>query len=85
MLRESPPLPFVVQRRIAIVDLISVRQDQRGSGMGRALMAAAEGWARSMGADTVELNVFMLNQNAIHLYEALGYAPISQRMVKKME
>ena len=53
-----------------------------GRGVGRALMAAAEEWSRSLGHRLLTLNVFDGNARARRLYAALGYAPDTMRMVK---
>ncbi|HEV3407295.1 MAG TPA: GNAT family protein, partial [Gaiellaceae bacterium] len=39
----------------------------------RALLAAAEAWARDVGVSKLELSVFAHNAPAIALYERLGY------------
>ncbi|MEV6285410.1 GNAT family N-acetyltransferase [Kribbella sp. NPDC051770] len=45
----------------------------RGRGLGDALMAAVEDWARSDGAQAVELSVVQGNENAHALYLRNGY------------
>ncbi|HSD28398.1 MAG TPA: GNAT family protein [Vicinamibacteria bacterium] len=45
----------------------------RRQGVGRALMAAAEAWAREVGVRKLELHVFPHNEAAIALYDSLGY------------
>jgi ribosomal protein S18 acetylase RimI-like enzyme len=50
-----------------------VARDYRRRGAGRALMEAAEAWARSTGISKIELHVFPHNAPAIALYEKLGY------------
>jgi putative acetyltransferase len=45
----------------------------RRQGVGRALMHAAEDWARGVGVSKIELHVFPYNVPAIALYEDLGY------------
>lgn len=45
----------------------------RRQGVGRALMEAAESWAREVGVSKLELHVFPYNHAAIALYEGLGY------------
>jgi RimJ/RimL family protein N-acetyltransferase len=57
-----------------IADLgIMVAHQYRRQGIGRALMAAAETWAREVGVEKLELHVFPYNHAAIALYEQLGY------------
>lgn len=57
---------------VAVVALI-VAHARRRQGIGRALMEAAEAWARDVGVSKLELSVFAHNAPAIALYERLGY------------
>jgi GNAT superfamily N-acetyltransferase len=52
------------------IDAVWVRDDQRGQGAGRQLMAAAEQHAATQGCHAVWLDTFQ----ARGFYEALGYA-----------
>ena len=57
-----------------VADLgIMVARGFRRRGIGRALMQAAEDWAREVGVAKIELHVFPYNVGAIALYERLGY------------
>jgi RimJ/RimL family protein N-acetyltransferase len=52
---------------------LMVSAAHRGRGIGRALLAAADGWARSAGVMKLELHVFPHNEAAIALYEKAGF------------
>lgn len=52
---------------------VCVREAARGQGVGSALMAAGEGWAREQGASEARLVVWAFNRRALRLYEELGY------------
>jgi len=64
--------PHPASRHVADVGLM-VAQSHRRRGIGRALMQAAEEWAREAGVRKLELHVFPHNAAAIALYESLGY------------
>jgi ribosomal protein S18 acetylase RimI-like enzyme len=51
---------------------VAVAEAQRGTGLGRALMAAAEAWLRARGCPKIQLMVRTSNHAAIGFYEALG-------------
>lgn len=64
--------PHPASIHVADVGLM-VARDQRRRGVGRALMEAAESWARANDVLKLELHVFPHNRAAISLYEKLGY------------
>lgn len=59
-------------RHVADLGLM-VSLGARGQGVGSALLAAAEDWARTVGVRKIELHVFPHNDAAIALYERVGY------------
>lgn len=70
--------------RFGRVNSVCVASAARGRGIGSALMAAAEEWGRSHGAGDMRLVVWTFNQDAIRLYEELGYAVRSHTMSKPL-
>lgn len=69
-----PPDPGSIVRAVPTVDLgISVIEPWRGRGVGRALMAAAEAYARDRGARRIVLDMSAANLGALRFYERLGY------------
>ena len=65
--------PHPASEHVADLGLM-VALDHRRAGVGRALMAAAEDWARSVGVRKLELHVFPHNEPALAFYKQLGYA-----------
>jgi RimJ/RimL family protein N-acetyltransferase len=59
-------------RHVADVGLM-VDAGYRRRGIGRALLTAAEKWARGAGIRKLELHVFPWNEAAISLYEDFGF------------
>jgi GNAT superfamily N-acetyltransferase len=72
-------MPFVPRKYGLVRDLV-VRTDSRNAGVGSALMTAAEDWSRGRGADAVELTVWSFNEDAVRLYERLGYTTQLRRL-----
>jgi RimJ/RimL family protein N-acetyltransferase len=64
--------PHPASAHVADVGVMIAREHRR-RGFGRALMRAAERWAREAGVRKLELHVFPHNEPAIALYESLGY------------
>lgn len=71
--------------RHAHIFLLYVIPSHRRRGIGRALMEYAENWARQRGDRQIGLQVFQINQPALHLYTKLGYEVQSLWMVKPLE
>lgn len=64
--------PHPSSAHVADVGLM-VAKSMRRQGVGRALLEAAVGWARSVGIRKLELHVFPWNEAAIALYESFGF------------
>ena len=65
---EHPTL--YANARVAWVDELAVNEEHRRSGIGRALMAAVEQWARERG----DVAVTLATRRAAEFYKVLGYA-----------
>lgn len=69
---KTPQNPLCVRRKIAFIEAIYVRDDMRRCGIGTALYTAAFKKAKNDGADSLELNVYSFNKNALCFYEQMG-------------
>jgi len=58
-----------------VVDNLYVRPDQRGDGLGSALLDYAEDALRDRGADVLAVEALAANEAARRLYESRGYEP----------
>ena len=52
---------------------LAVDESQRGTGLGKQMMVAAENWLREHGAVKVQLMVRSTNEEVLGFYEHLGY------------
>lgn len=67
------------------VSVLAVTAEAEGRGVGRALMAMGEAWARARGYRHLALDVFATNGHARAFYEHLGFAEETLKMVKPLE
>jgi ribosomal protein S18 acetylase RimI-like enzyme len=79
---SSPLLQPVCFARIGSVCVV---EQERGRGIGRALMDQAEKWAAANRATDMRLNVWKFNAAALHLYAELGYEVRSLSMGKPIQ
>ena len=62
---------------------LAVTVDERGTGLGRRLMAAAEAWLVERGAVKLQLMVRETNTAVTGFYDRLGYADAEVRVLAK--
>jgi ribosomal protein S18 acetylase RimI-like enzyme len=79
-----PATDFFTGEEHGHVSDIAVAPEAEGRGVGRALMAAAEAWARARGYRALSLHVFVGNDGARAFYERLGYEDELLRMRKHL-
>ena len=71
-------------RRHAHISVLAVTAAAEGTGVGRALIACAEDWARRRGLSLLTLNVFAANARARALYERTGFLPETLKYAKEL-
>lgn len=72
-------------RSNAHISDLAVAHGRDGQGIGRALLAYAEDWAREHACALVTLHVFPGNARGRHLYEAAGYDSDTLRLAKPVK
>lgn len=65
---------------VADLNRVVVAPDQRGRGVGRALLLAGLRWAADRGAERMLLEVEWANNPALALYRGQGFVEISHRV-----
>jgi GNAT superfamily N-acetyltransferase len=76
---------YFTQQSHAHIEIVAVLPEAVGQGIGGALLARAEQWARQRGYRTITLNVFERNRAARAVYEHLGYQPETIHYRKGLE
>jgi GNAT superfamily N-acetyltransferase len=66
------------------VHWLGVVEDYRQRGIGRRLLAAAEGWAVSRGAQVAGFNTDLGARSAVPFYERLGYVQQAVYLRKRL-
>ncbi len=70
---NPPPATWDFGKAVVEIETLSVLPDERGGGVGAALMRAAEEWARERGAETLEVGLLYTNEDALRFYEREGF------------
>lgn len=92
-LHNGKPIGFVslhVQRilhhanRTGELQELIIDERYRGKGVGKQLMIAAEGLARSLGLEEIELTTRLHRSDAQEFYKSLGYSNSHLKFVKEL-
>ncbi|MGE0360788.1 MAG: GNAT family N-acetyltransferase [Vicinamibacterales bacterium] len=81
----TTPVDYFTQQPHPHLETLAVAAAAEGRGVGRALLDAAEGWARQRGHDFITLTVFEGNRRARRVYERRGYLAETITMRKPLE
>jgi GNAT superfamily N-acetyltransferase len=76
---------YFTGRDHAHIEVLTVAESAEGRGIGRALLAGAEAWARSRGYGHITLNVFAVNRRARQVYEKNGYGEETVHYLKPLQ
>jgi GNAT superfamily N-acetyltransferase len=72
-----------VRHHATVTDLV-VREEWRGRGVGRILLAEAERLAREAGVKRLTIGALVANEKAERTYRSLGFAPYVSILVKAL-
>ena len=66
-------IPFLTRLPVCRITTLVVDEQHRSRGIGRALIAHCDGWAKAHDACQLKLEVMSFNARARSLYESLGF------------
>ena len=66
------------------LNILIVAERARGTGVGSALVAAVEAWARGQGAENLVLTSGKQRHEAHRFYESRGYEATGVRLIKRL-
>jgi GNAT superfamily N-acetyltransferase len=75
---------FVVPRRYVEIDNMAVKPSSQRKGIGRALVDAADKWARTKDITKLTLKVYEFNHNAQAFYRAMGFVTAYRSMTRQI-
>ncbi|MGL5130728.1 MAG: GNAT family N-acetyltransferase [Aeromonas popoffii] len=75
-------IPFLTRLPICRIGSVVVDEHHRSRGIGKALIAHCDDWAKARDACQIRLEVMSFNERATSLYETLGFKVQSQIMAR---
>lgn len=82
--RTDLKVPYVSGNYLWI-DLIYVKEEERGKGIGTALYRDAEEYARRMGLDRIVIDIFEPNMRSKEFHAGLDFEPFYTIHIKKID
>ena len=79
-IEASPDFPSLVHRRFAYIHDFGIERTEKRKGIGSILFEACLKWAKEIGVDEVELNVWEFNEEAIAFYNKQSMKTVSRKM-----
>ena len=77
---KTPKDPQMIERKVLYLDDLCVDKSKRGHGAGKAIVEFLLAYAKEIGADSLELNLWECNADAAAFYEKMGFATQSRHM-----
>ena len=82
--KEVGLIPFMNNRTILFIDDIVVDKNYHNAGIGTKLFTFIEEKAKLLNINSIELNVWNLNEEAIKFYEKMGFKAQRMQMEKRV-
>ncbi|MBD8026215.1 GNAT family N-acetyltransferase [Ureibacillus sp. Re31] len=79
-IKKSPAFESMVERKYAYINDFGVKSNYKRGGVGTTLFNACVEWSKEKGAQSLELNVWEFNEQAISFYERFGMKTMSRKM-----
>jgi len=76
--------PVFLRAKVLYLDDLEVSENLRGTGAGKALMAACKDFAQIAGCDRIELSVWEFPGSALEFYRKQGYSTQHRYMELKL-
>jgi diamine N-acetyltransferase len=83
-LKQSKETPFKYASSTLFVHQLSVNENERGKGYGRALLKHAEHIAKSHQISSIQLDYWEFNVEANNFYKKQGFEPTRQHVIKHL-
>lgn len=78
------PSRMSAERAVELMRVV-VTREKRGTGAGKALVDAAEEWARARGIGTLLAAIFVANEGSRRFWSSLGFETWVERMIRPVE
>lgn len=85
ILKQTENDPVLRDSRSLYIDDLCVDENCRGKHVGSQIYAYIKDYARTIGCDTITLNVWAFNESALRFYEAMGMQMRNIHMEDKLE
>jgi len=82
--RTDFPIPYV-SGRFLWIDIIYVREAERGKGYGTSLYEHAVEYARSSGLDRIVIDIFDVNENSKEFHSKMDFVPFYTIYTKELQ
>ncbi|MCA0147243.1 MULTISPECIES: GNAT family N-acetyltransferase [Rossellomorea] len=79
-IKNAAERPILIPKKVVYMDDFGVDQTFRGKGLGKRFFGEVVEYAKTIGADSLELGVWEFNENAIKFYESMNLKNKSRMM-----